>query len=713
MGAVQTLMEISVYAAVIFAVILLLRWALKERLSPALRYALWFLLLARLVFPITLESGLHPFEAWGNGAGVATVDLAAGEAADTAVTPVADEGVAAVQPAAEGAAQPERADLPAGRSLFTRSVLPVVWLSGAVVVGGWLALSYARFRRNIKRDAVQPSAALTEMLERIKSELGVRSGIRVVCQPAYGAPAIVFPGVLWIPLSAMAGMEEVQTEDALRHELMHVKRLDPAVTVLLAALCAVYWFHPAVWIAACLMRQDMEAACDAQVTKRYSAEQKRRYAALLVDLYAQPDLRAPALGFSGQGAKRQAERRVRSVFTAKKSGRGAALIAALTAVLLLFGCFTTACRSALAEMEDMSSPANPWPLYTETEIIGRVDAEQTQISQEATFAVHADIVQPKGASPAVISMTRQMTTQEEIYKSLTGAISLREPADTLNEALQVFIVGPDMERTGLSWGNPAIQSFQSYSGAVLIYTASEQRNGGYLGMLSDVLLNEPINLTVDEAQHQADAVVAALGAENLLLQTAERACLADSRVDATLDITSNGWCFTYVPIGGGLPVYCIDGLNADWHQGESVQTEADRARLRIYVNEGGVRVVDLGSMFDAGEVLDSSPKLVSYENAIDLAKQRLKQKFDDEDTVWPWIFASGVELTVERVNLVSAIVAQGSMHNSETNGMDDFDWRLIPVWQVIVSIAYEGAEPYRAIELRFSALDGLPLEIRF
>lgn len=52
-------LEISVYASVITLTILLLKKMFGRRMSPALHYALWLILLARLVCPVTLESGFH------------------------------------------------------------------------------------------------------------------------------------------------------------------------------------------------------------------------------------------------------------------------------------------------------------------------------------------------------------------------------------------------------------------------------------------------------------------------------------------------------------------------------------------------------------------------------------------------------------------------------------------------------------------------------
>lgn len=709
MGIVQTLIEISIYATVIFLVILLLRWMLNKKLSPALCYMLWFVLIARLVLPVTLESTLNPIDAWRNKADTTAAVFSANETAIAANIPGDGESLMTDVPTASEAIQPEQPDTQAGRMPLLYSVLPIIWISGVVVTGTWIALSYARFRRMIKHGAEQPSMALAAQLDRVKTELGISSKIRVICQPTYGAPAIVFPATLWIPLGAIAGMGEAQVEDALRHELTHMKRLDPLVAALLTLLCAIYWFHPLVWVAAYLMREDMEAACDAQLTRTYSQEQKRRYAALLVDLYAQPALGIPALGFSGQGAHKQAERRVYRIFSAAKSKKTAVAVVVLGIVLLLFGCFTTACKPALPIQEQPQTATNPWPLAVPIESIGHDDARRTRVSKCATFAVDAEIIRPVDAAPCVMSLTKRTMTEQEIRDRLATVI----PGE-ISDALQIVT-----EQNGVCVAigtqyEAGKYTQQTYNGNPMILTESEQINGGYVGQLSQSMLYQPISLTLENAKIQANMTLDALGETGLMLQRSERACTGNFNEEGKMTLTSNGWCFTYVSMIGNLPTYSIDGiLYSDLLRNERYYADAYLARIRIYVDESGVRAIDCGSLFDVDSVQESSPHIISYQKAIELAKRRLTQMFDDESVTWPWAFPSTVNLTVERVNLISAVVVKEPVIGLEGAYQASGEWRIIPVWQVIVSVADDDAKSSNAIEMRYSALDGVPLGMRF
>ena len=53
----------------------------------------------------------------------------------------------------------------------------------------------------------------------------------------------------------------------LLHELAHVQRADSLTQILTYCVCALYWFHPGVWLTASAMRQDAEGAADDAVLR--------------------------------------------------------------------------------------------------------------------------------------------------------------------------------------------------------------------------------------------------------------------------------------------------------------------------------------------------------------------------------------------------------------------------------------------------------------
>ena len=59
MTILNTLIEISIYAIIIFIVLVLFKRICKNKLSPAFHFGLWALLILRLMLPFTVESGFR------------------------------------------------------------------------------------------------------------------------------------------------------------------------------------------------------------------------------------------------------------------------------------------------------------------------------------------------------------------------------------------------------------------------------------------------------------------------------------------------------------------------------------------------------------------------------------------------------------------------------------------------------------------------------
>lgn len=701
MNIPQTLLEISAYAAVIFLAILLFRMLFKKSLSPAVKYALWFLLLARLLMPVTLDTGFSLFSVpVQDTLYAATVPK---EQTATQSVPSADTA------AAEQAAAPvQTVETNTGRSVLTiNRVLPVVWLTGVALVGGWMSVTYAMLRRKIRKNAAEPSARLSSLLTEAKAETGVRGTIRLCCQYAVGAPAMVFPNLLFLPLGALVSMNDEEVKNALRHELTHVKRGDIAVSVLLAALCAVYWFNPIVWIAAFLMRADMETACDAAVTKRFSSDEKERYAHLLLSLYSLPALGVPALGLSGRGVARQAEKRVRGVFTANKSGVSAKIAALALSLVLAFGCFTTACQPATGANGHAMDRNNPWISDVPAKVLEHVKQEPEKLQENLTFTVDADVTEPTAYEPVTVDVARRTIDFAEFQLMIAAVMPEVAWTSAQNDD------GTEMTATGERNGESYTAHCIQYKDGTVSFSISPNEyciiREGFL--VNDIemeqdyysVLHQPIKTTAAEAQPKADAVVKTLGAEGMMLQSAERTCRFNLDLPGNVVLTS-GWCFVYVPDCGGLPAYYRMGRSGrndpfgDGYYGESIQSV-----LSVYVDETGVSYIDWHSPFTVLQTNAQTEPLLGYDQAITLVREQTIAEYEDRELTTPFM------ITVTEVQLASIIVSSERMSGSAAFDYTGATGRLVPVWEVICAESNPEGTFWRSFVLPFTAIDGFTL----
>ena len=283
------LLEILIYSTALFLIVWLFRTIFSKQLSPRLKYALWFLVVLRLCVPVTLESGLHLF----------TLESAPAESTASASPASQSQAGGDVLPETEvpqldGATSPQtQAANPSGTTvvktaphLSWQQWLLIVWAAGFVLVLGVSVALMIQLRLRLRKLGCEPGEKTNALYEQIKAEMQIRGRVPLLLMPDINSPALTVEPVprLLLPDRLLFAANAESMAFAMAHELMHYKRKDYLVCLLLLLLRAVYWFHPVAWGLFHLMRLDMETACDSMVVARFDRERKLSYVNLLLAL---------------------------------------------------------------------------------------------------------------------------------------------------------------------------------------------------------------------------------------------------------------------------------------------------------------------------------------------------------------------------------------------------------------------------------------------
>ena len=284
------LLEITIYSTALFLIVWLFRSVFAKLLSPQLKYALWFLVVLRLCLPVTLESGLHLYTADATPAQTSiNLSPAAQETvwdvvAPQADAPVLDGGANLTQP--QEGSTPEAKPQSVSKTLSWQQWLLIGWAAGfALVLGTSIALML-QLRNRLKRMGCEPGEKTLSLYDDIRRQMQIRGDVPLVLMPDITSPALTvepFPRLL-LPDRLIFAANAESMAFAMAHELMHYKRRDYFVCLLLLLLRAVYWFHPVAWGLLHLMRLDMETACDSMVVARFDKDRKLSYVNLLLAL---------------------------------------------------------------------------------------------------------------------------------------------------------------------------------------------------------------------------------------------------------------------------------------------------------------------------------------------------------------------------------------------------------------------------------------------
>lgn len=313
----------------LIAAVLLVRSAFKNRVPKRLIYALWLVVLLKLCLPGTAYAlPLLPAE---QTAAVQQTEAPAQPA--PVVQPPAQAAAQPQTPAQPPASQPQEAAKPAAAMPLVTEPVLVVWFCGSALLGLWLLLTWLVF---------------TVRLRRSRRFLGRRGHVRI-----YAAGSIDSPCLAGLIPAVYLTEDVVQTDAAelvLRHELTHLRHLDPLWSFCRAAAVTVYWWNPFVWLAAFVSSRDAELACDEAVAAKLSPAQRVAYARAIL---AQAPRKTAALSLAGPPVKE------RIVFLTRKQ-RTSVLCVVLALLLTV-----TATGCSFAELTRQSSGEITLPKNTE------------------------------------------------------------------------------------------------------------------------------------------------------------------------------------------------------------------------------------------------------------------------------------------------------------------------------------------------------------
>ncbi|MGA2256855.1 MAG: M56 family metallopeptidase, partial [Thermoguttaceae bacterium] len=218
----------------------------------------------------------------------------------------------------------------------------LVWAVGTglylLAMARWLWLE----RRLAKTVRLLDDPCWQTLVEEMKLQFGIHWAVAVGVSHESEVPLTIGwrrPKIL-LPVDYRC-WTAIKCRAVLAHELSHVARHDVFWQVVARLACAVYWFHPPVWLAERRMRVERELACDDAVLR--SGNQPDQYAAVLLDVAAAVGRRPPArAAVIAMACRHPIQRRIRAILqpglnrlpVGPRTGRlllGAALLLAVLA----------------------------------------------------------------------------------------------------------------------------------------------------------------------------------------------------------------------------------------------------------------------------------------------------------------------------------------------------------------------------------------------
>ena len=261
-------LDMSKTAAMVIAAVLVARLLLKK--APKIfSYALWAVVLFRLLCPFTLEAPVSVVPELPSVSRSYTLAeepisvVGAGTAAYRAVGDALNGGLGM-----QHIATTERDETGMTRYVTTDwwSVWLLfgqyIWVSGMAVMLLCSAGSYRKIKKKL-------TVAVP-----LRDNIYLADDIR--------SPFVI--GLLHPKIYLPCNLNQQEQGYILLHEQHHIRRLDHLIKALAFLALTIHWFNPLVWLAFILAGKDMEMSCDEAVIRKVGSQIRADYAASLLTL---------------------------------------------------------------------------------------------------------------------------------------------------------------------------------------------------------------------------------------------------------------------------------------------------------------------------------------------------------------------------------------------------------------------------------------------
>ena len=464
--------NMSLTASVVILAVLAVRLLLR-RAPKVFAYALWAVVLFRLLCPVSVTSAVSLMGALGAPAQERTQRTSAVEyvPADIMIRGTAPAVTQLPQPplpaetggaVSDAPADTAPAAVPAMSFNEPVFILTLIWLAGMVLLLAYSLVSLLRLRRRLVGTV------------RLRDNIYLADHIPSPFVMGLFRPKIYLPSTL----------TETERGYILRHEQYHLRRRDHLVKFLSFLALCIHWFNPLVWAAFVLSGKDMEMSCDEAVVRELGEDIRADYSASLLSLATGRRIVAGMPLAFGEG---DTGSRIRNLLNWKRPRPWVMAVCAVVCVGLIALCAANPGGTDAADGEENGS----WPSVEA--YVQDVMLSQTEVSYYAYNADGTISSQPRTAA---------VTDRKLIYLEKGGEVTGLAPDGILEEWEYHYLTKPeldvDMDAVALAGGQYHDDEgyFDLGSGNRHIVVALRHENNRY-----DILCDIPTNDGIFSGYH--------------------------------------------------------------------------------------------------------------------------------------------------------------------------------------------------------------------
>ncbi|MBC2448008.1 M56 family metallopeptidase [Clostridium saccharobutylicum] len=375
----KIIFQTSITTSILIGLILIFRKFTKGKLGVKFNYALWFLILLRLIIFKLPESNFSIFNflnKLGNMSWlVFNKKIPSGDILQQGISKSSVISNHNVILRSISSMDFSNNDVMTS-SLSSITILSFIWLIGVLVTIIYIFLVYKKLRKRIYTKNISNNTEFLTILNQCKNIMQIKKNVLIVETSIIKTPALFgyFKPIILIPKN----IQDIISTDKLRyvffHELSHLKRKDVITNWIITLLKVVYWFNPVVQYGLGKMKEDMEICCDSLALSYTKDEEVKEYGFTIINMIDHFSNSIPLIGTTSiVNNKSEVRRRIIMIkLFDKKAYRFSAM--AVASLFIIGGIVLTDAKTARAINSNNNGAVNvdktDCPFVNDPNIIG-------------------------------------------------------------------------------------------------------------------------------------------------------------------------------------------------------------------------------------------------------------------------------------------------------------------------------------------------------
>lgn len=424
----------SILASLLILFIFILRFVFKNNINPKIQYALWIIVVLRLLLPPSLNLNL---ETKINLPQVLNLDIINSIESYEKIENKENIYQLSVNTNEEDYKETQDSQFITSTRNLT-NILFIIWIFVAICILSIFSISNLFFYRKTMKNMVP--YRLDNTYDEITEIVGSKPTVPIYLSQDLISPCLIGLFYPKIVLTETVINNAKTAKFAIIHEMIHYIQKDNLFLLLGNLLCILYWFNPLIWLAVEAARNDAELCCDSKVLKKINSNEHLDYCYTLLLIAGKNNLAFASMSAGGKKMKKRID-----MMLNPPQKQNITIFVAVISIFFGIIAFTNIKSSAqlLTEFDKIASLSDVYEVY---QLLTSIP------NPNDNYKFNTTIINNTDEDQSIYSLAQSLSLVYEFSKDHSVAGLNANDVEKINtNALYLFSSIPDLETITISY----------------------------------------------------------------------------------------------------------------------------------------------------------------------------------------------------------------------------------------------------------------------